>query len=144
MERILQPTEMKLRPAILEGETVGIIEDGHGGVIIYRVDTEVNKELLQYLKYDGNDTLIVDRGDAEYITILSKIFTEDSTLNFNVQDPGYAGLYERIQFFDTEESKIKWHAIHFVEYVNANSHKNDDVNLEEMYENFLLNYYIIK
>lgn len=142
MERILQPTEMKLRPAILEGETVGVIEDGHGGVIIYRVDTEASRELLQYLKYDGNDTLIVDRRDVEYATIL--ICAEDSTLDFNVQDPEYAGLYERIQFFDTEESKIKWHAIHFVEYVNANSHENDDVNLEEMYENFLLNYYIIK
>jgi hypothetical protein len=143
MERILQPTEMKLRPAILEGETVGIIEDGHGGVIIYRVDTEVSRELLQYLKYDGNDTLIVNGKDADYTAILSKICAEDSTLDFNVQDPEYQGLYERIQFFGNEQ-KIKWHAIHFVEYVTANSHENDDVNLEEMYENFLLNYYIIK
>ncbi len=133
----LNPTDLLLRPAEVDGSNYGIVENAHGDVSMYRPQTEAAAALCAHLKYDGNSPLVVDTLDHDTWQAVLAVLRDENTISFNVQDPEYAGWYENICFFDTEEENTKWHAIHFVEYIRSNGYTDADVDLEAIYADYL-------
>ncbi len=136
--QFLNPTDLLLRSAEVDGCNYGIVENAHGDVSMYRPQTEAAKALCQLLKYDGNSPLVVDGLDDDIFQALLVVLKDEHTVSFNVQDPEKQGWYENICFYDTEELKLKWHAIHFVEYLASSGSLDGDVDLESAYAEYLL------
>ena len=137
MKTMLSPTQVKLSSAIYDGYTVGVVENGHGDVTIYNPFLEENKAAALALKWDGNDPIIVESLVDELWEAV-RIMLQNCILQFNVQDPEYGGVYETIRFHPLPENDMKYHAIHFVEYINKHYKLLDAINLEDAYAEFLL------
>lgn len=94
----MEPTQMKFSSAIFRDETVGVVENAHGDVLMYNPSAAQAIIATNILKWDGNDPIIVDL-DLEGAEDALKLFEDNRILEFNVQDPEYGGVYEEIKFY---------------------------------------------
>jgi len=129
----MTPIQIKLSSAMFRGNNVGVAESAHGDVLIFDPFTPQSKVGSNLLRWDGNDPIIVDLYILEVEDAL-ELFTESKILDYNVQDPEYAGTYEEIKFF----SPLQNHAVSFVEYLKEVGLAEIDTDLEAAYAEFLI------